>query len=104
MGASGTIDLNFGAFPGGHDATVAVTGQSGITGSSLVEAWIQPMASSDHSADEHMVESIRVAARDLSAGVGFTVYGFENTFHEHTADVSDAHQLYGVFKVTWAWI
>jgi hypothetical protein len=82
MGAQGTVEIDFGAFPGKSDASVAVTGQASILGTSLVEAWIFPIATTDHAADEHLVETIRVIAGNVVAGVGFTVYGF-NTSEIH---------------------
>jgi hypothetical protein len=78
MGAQGTATVDFGAFPGKSDASVDVTGQTAITGASLVEAWLYPSATADHSADEHLVESIRVMAGNVSAGVGFTIYAFNS--------------------------
>ena len=104
MGAVGTADLDFGAFPGKHDVTVAVTGQTAIGAGSRVEAWVQPQVSADHSADEHMVEALVVFARDIVAGTGFTIYGFENFLRAHSEDVTTADNLYGVYKVAWAWI
>ncbi|MCX6951345.1 MAG: hypothetical protein NTV51_04055 [Verrucomicrobia bacterium] len=74
MGATGTTTVNFGAFPGSSDTSVAVTGQATILSGSLVEAWIFPTATADHTADEHWVEGIRVMAGNVSAGVGFTIY------------------------------
>lgn len=71
--AMGSGEIDFGAFPGKSDATLAVTGQTSISLTSLVEAWIYPKATTDHSADEHILESIKVAARDIVAGVGFTI-------------------------------
>jgi hypothetical protein len=79
MGAQGTIELDFGTFPGASDASVAVTGQTGIVAGSLVEAWIRPVATADHTADEHMVETIKVMAGDIVAGTGFTIYGFNTS-------------------------
>lgn len=76
MGATGTAILDFGAFPGGNDTSVAVTGQTGIVAGSLVEAWIRPVDTADHTADEHMVEGLRVFAATIVAGTGFTIYGF----------------------------
>lgn len=76
MGASGTTTLDFGAFPGASHATVAVTGQASIVAGSLVEAWLRPVATADHTADEHMVETIKVYAADIIAGTGFTIHGF----------------------------
>lgn len=75
MGAQGTATLDFGAFPGTSDASVTVTGQTGILAGSLVEAWVYPVATADHSADEHMVETFRVFAHTIVAGTGFTITG-----------------------------
>ncbi len=74
MGASGTTTVNFGAFPGTSDTSVTVTGQATILAGSLVEAWIFPTATADHSADEHWLETIKVMAGNVVAGVGFTIY------------------------------
>jgi hypothetical protein len=97
--ATGTATLDFGAFPGASDASVAVTGQAGIVAGSLVEAWIRPVATADHSADEHMVERISIVAGNIVAGTGFTIYGF------YAGDDfgREAERLYGAWTVAWAW-
>lgn len=77
MGAQGTGTVNFGVFPGSSDTSVTVTGQVSILAGSLAEAWIFPTATADHSADEHMVETIKVFAGNIVAGVGFTIYAFD---------------------------
>jgi hypothetical protein len=79
MGAQGTATLDFGAFPGKSDTSVAVTGQASIVAGSLVEAWIRPEATADHSADEHMVETLKVFAGNIVAATGFTIYGFNTS-------------------------
>ena len=94
MGAQGTADLDFGAFPGKSDASVDVTGQSGILSGSLVEAWIRPVDTADHLADEHRVETLSVVAGNIVAGTGFTIYGL---------NVGFGTLLYGVWKVAWVW-
>lgn len=73
MGAQGTTTVDFGAFPGAMDASVAVTGQAGIVAGSLVEAWLRPAATADHTADEHLVEPLRVLAHTIVAATGFTI-------------------------------
>ncbi len=78
MGAQGTAIVNFGAFPGKGDASVAIVGQADIIAGSLVEAWIRPEATAEHSADEHMVEPLRVFAAAIVAGVGFTIFAFSD--------------------------
>jgi hypothetical protein len=92
MGAQGTATLDFGAFPGKTDTTVSVTGQTSIVAGSAVEAWIRPVDTTEHSADEHVLETLRVTARDIVAGTGFTIQG-----------VSDMHRLYGQYNVWWVW-
>lgn len=73
MGAQGTTTVDFGAFPGKSDTSVAVA-QPAIGAGSLVEAWLYPVATADHTADEHLVETITVRAGNVVAGVGFTIY------------------------------
>lgn len=75
MGSQGTTTVNFGAFPGAHEATATVTGQTTILSGSLVEAWLFPTATTDHSVDEHYAEfpSIKVWAQAVVASTGFTI-------------------------------
>lgn len=81
MGAQGTAVLDFGAFPGATDASVVITGQSGILAGSLVEAWLLPADTGSagtptfHSADEHMLVRMNVFARNIVAGTGFSIFG-----------------------------
>ena len=95
MSGTGTTQVDFGAFPGGFDASVAVTGQGSILASSLVEAWIFPDATTDHSEDEHTLEPvvINVKKSSITAGTGFTI----------TATVLDKYGVYGKFNVAWVW-
>lgn len=74
----GTAILDFGAFPGSSDASVAVTGQTSIASGSVVQAWLRPEDTADHTADEHMVETLKVFAGNIVAGTGFTIYGFND--------------------------
>lgn len=94
MGAQGTATINFGAFPGSTDTSVAVTGQTSILSGSLVEAWILPAATADHSVDEHLVEPITVIAGNVVAGTGFTIYA--NTREDNSL-------VYGQWNIAWCW-
>jgi hypothetical protein len=94
--ATGTANLDFGAFPGKSDTSVAVTGQAAIASGSLVEAWIRPVATADHSADEHLVETLKVSAGNIVAGTGFTIYGLNSGQVGNT-------RLYGLWTTAWAW-
>jgi hypothetical protein len=132
MGAQGTATLDFGAFPGKSDASVNVTGQTGIVSGSLVEAWIRPVDTVDHTADEHMLETFQVFAATIVAGTGFTIYGFNTsqlsdsltefgqgrnhlstgTAAAGTGQGANTHQrsvggrgtrIYGQWTIAWAW-
>lgn len=128
MGASGTTTIDFGAFPGKSDASVAVTGQAGIVAGSLVEAWIFPMTTADHTPDEHMVETIRVFAdpSTIIAGTGFTIKAFNSSqlnepletpgpsrFRSVAGTVygyvgpsvgGQGTRIYGSWTVAWVWV
>lgn len=71
----GRTILDFGAAPGAPDARVAVTDQAGIVEGSNVLAWVLPIATPDHSADEHVLEPLKVVAGEIVPGVGFTIFG-----------------------------
>lgn len=127
--ATGTATLDFGAFPGKSDASVDVTGQGGIVAGSLVEAWIRPVATADHSADEHMLETLNVFAANIVAATGFTIYGFNTSEtneplerHDNNPLVGQATgqpgntrtnalgsvggqgtRIYGTWTIAWAW-
>lgn len=102
MAGSGTATLDFGAFPGASDTSVAVTGQTGIVSGSIVGAWLRPVATADHSADEHLVETIRIEAGNIVAGTGFTIYGF-NSSQLIESPSGTGTRLYGTWTVAWAW-
>lgn len=131
--ATGTTTLNFGSFPGGSDTLVNITGQTAITPSSFVEAWLVPTATADHTADEHLVETIKVLAGNIVNGVGFTIYGINtgqineplqevgsNRNHQSTGTAaansgygSNTHnrsvgglgtRIYGQWTVAWVWV
>ena len=107
MSAQGTTTVNFGAFPGSSDTTAVVTGQAGILAGSLVEAWIFPVATSDHSADEHSLENIYVTAGNIAAGTGFTIYARDaNQLYEQAKGRMPSGSqpvIYGQYTVAWVW-
>ena len=125
MPGTGTTTVDFGAFPGGSDASAAITGQAGISAGSLVEAWIIPSASTDHTADEHLVETLKVMAGNIVAGTGFTIYAVNtsqlnepleqvgvSTFRSAATSVygsanpsvgGQGTRLYGKWTVGWVW-
>ena len=102
---AGTATLNFGAFPGSVEAEVDVTGQTGFVAASQVEAWVLPIATADHSADEHMAERIRVTAVYKVNGT-LTIRGFNNDSPVFRADNrcgAQPQRLWGQWSIGWAW-
>jgi len=100
MSGSGSTTVDFGAFPGAVDASAAITGQTGIVSGSLVGAWIRPVDTADHSADEHRIEGMAVVADSIVAGTGFTIYAREDG---PITVRNEGHRLYGLWTVAWAW-
>jgi hypothetical protein len=113
MGAAGTAIVDFGAFPGQSDASVTVSAP-GISISSLVEAWILPEATADHSSDEHTVETLTVKA-DRSTIVANTSFVIRAANTSQLADLSAMNtaqgvdkngmggRIYGQWKLGWVW-
>lgn len=112
MGAQGTTTVNFGAFPGAGEATATIIGQGSILSGSLVEAWIMPTATADHSADEHWVDPPLVIAGNVVAATGFTIYAQSPTRSQNVPDYIDGDKeqrpvndgrFYGQYTVAWVW-
>lgn len=99
-GAQGTTLIDFGAFPGGYDANVVVTGQASIVSGSFVQAFLIPVATVDHSADEHLVEAIDILAGNIVAGTGFTIYAVNR---QGGTGAPDSPRVYGKWTVAWKW-
>jgi len=110
----GSSVIDFGAFPGVSDVSLAITGQTFIGTASNVEAWLRIADSADHLADEHRIETLSVSAGNIVAGVGFTIYA-QNTsqLNEPLIILSRAAygsqggqgtQIYGKWNVDWVWV
>lgn len=115
MGATGTALIDFGSYPGGSDASLVITGQGAIISGSLVEAWILPANTTDHTADEHVVDPPRCIAGNVIAATGFTIYlvnedkcyGIDGINGGKgigkTVPNSNNAMCYGVWQVAWVW-
>lgn len=120
MGAQNTTTVNFGAFPGPSEAEVVVTGQTGILADSLVEARIWPVATADHSEDEHICEApsfeVVVPQSSIVPGTGFTIRAlWRPRIQEKVPDESRGARAnyryaesfgprtYGQWTVFWVW-
>jgi hypothetical protein len=90
--ARGSATLDFGTGNHQPEASVAVTGQTAIEAGAYVEAFVQGDSNADHSADEHVVETVRLRCGAVVPGTGFTVYG--------RAEHGSAR---GQFEVRWVW-
>ena len=113
MGAAGTAIVDFGAFPGQSDASVTISAP-GISASSLVEAWILPDATVDHSPDEHTIETLTVKA-DRSSIVVNTSFVIRVANTSQLADLSAMNtaqgvdrngmggRIYGQWRLGWVW-
>lgn len=111
MGAQGTTTVDFGAFPGDTDASTVVA-SAGIAAGSLVEAWLMPIPTADHTADEHIAEGphIAILAGNIVAGVGFTIYAqIGDNPGTGMRDLKsgivdkDGMLFYGLWTVGWVW-
>lgn len=109
-GGAGTWNkttIDFGPFPGSSDTQKVITGLTTISGTSIVDAWIYPEATTDHSADEHLVETIQVRAGNIVAGVGFTIYANNTSQLNEPVDPRNPRaggkgtRLYGLWTVAW---
>jgi hypothetical protein len=94
MSAIGTATIDFGVAPGSSEASVAVTGQAAILGTSKAEAWIMgDDTTADHTASDHRYAAalIGLTCGTPGVGVGFTIY----------ARCLD--KMEGTFAVRWIW-
>ena len=90
----GTATINFGAFPGSNEASVAVTGQTSISATSKAEAYIMADdTSGTHTASDHRYVGLWLALTcgTPTAATGFTIYG------------RSTEKLQGTFAIRWVW-
>ena len=90
----GTATIDFGAFPGSNEASIAVTGQASIGIGSKAEAYVMADdTTSDHTASDHRYFAVLMG---LSCGTptsstGFTIYA------------RSTEKLQGTFALRWVW-
>lgn len=89
---TGTLTLNFGAAPGTNIAETVVTGQTAISGTSGVEAYMMGLdTTATHNGYEHAIVPIKLSCTAITPGTGFTIQG------------SSEWRLTGTFLVRWVW-
>jgi len=74
---TGTATIDFGAHPGSNEASVAVTGITGISATSKADAFVMADdTSASHTASDHRYfESFAsLSCGTPTAGTGFTIY------------------------------
>lgn len=93
--ATGTATINFGAYPGSNEASVAVTGQTAILATSKADAFVMADdTSSDHTAADHRYFEVfaSLSCGTPTAGTGFTIYA------------RSAEKLTGQWTLRWVWV
>lgn len=90
---SGTATVNFGTGAGTNIASVTVTGQTGISASSLINVKLSSTGTADNNSFEHNILSFKCAVfvDNIVNGVGFDI-----------TIMSDL-RLNGTFNVQWDW-
>lgn len=74
---TGSLFIDFGSAPGSNEASVAVTGQTGISSTSKASAYVMAGdTSSDHTANDHkyFTTLAGLTCGTPTTGVGFTIY------------------------------
>jgi hypothetical protein len=89
---SGTVTIDFGAFPGSQEASVAFTDAT-IGAASKVEAFVMADgAAGTHTENDHRyLERLASFTGSASAGVGGTIYG------------RALQKLIGLYQLRYAW-
>lgn len=75
---SGVAVLDFGAFPGSASTSVVVSIEDISDPNAELDVWVIPVATVDHTADEHVADPPRVIAANTNpvTGGSFTISGF----------------------------
>lgn len=90
----GTGTLDFGVAPGSNEASVSVSGQTGITNTSYVEAFMMADDTTPtHTASDHRYAAalVGLTCGTPSTGAGFTIYA------------RCTEKLTNEFAVRWCW-
>jgi hypothetical protein len=76
---------------------------TGVEVGSIVEAWLSPVATNDHSADEHIFDGPHITAHIGTPGVGITIHGVAPTGVTNPLEPGPHYQnfRYGLWTVNW---
>lgn len=91
---SGTVEIDFGAYPGSNEAQVVVTAQTGITTSSLILVDTNLTTTTDHTAQDHsyLRELCSLSVGNTVNNTGFTIYA------------RSLHKMQGKFSLKYSWL
>lgn len=91
---SGTATIDFGAFPGYNEASIVVTGQTGIAANSLINLRVDSSdTTTDHTANDHIYFALLAAlSTTISVNTSFTI------------NARSLEKLTGTWKIKWSWI
>ena len=91
---SGTAEIDFGAWPGSNEASVAVTGQTAIAVGSDIVAVVSRESTADHTVGDATYAALLVglSVGNIVAGTGFTIYA------------RSLEKMQGKFAVRWLWV
>ena len=88
----GSVVIDFGTGAGSDQATATVSGQTAITATSAVGAWVAGEATASGTIDEARMAALNVTCSAPVAGSGFTIHA-----------TSPHGYITGTFKIIWAW-
>lgn len=111
----GTSLIDFGAFPGTNFASVTVAAADIAVPAAVIDAWVTPIATVDHSADEHLMDPPLVVSAVIS-GSNIVITGvpsgrdlpvppgtpFGNTANSQQPTGNRQFTPYGKWSVSWA--
>lgn len=89
----GTGTIDFGAWPGNNEASVVITGLTGISGTSKAEPYIMADdTTADHTANDHKYAATFIDfTAGTPSGTSCTVYG------------RSEHRMQGTFAIRLVW-
>ena len=111
---SGLATVNFGAFPGAQSAQTTIALSGPANPSAVVDVWIEPIATADHSADEHAVDPPLVSAQIVGSNLVINAFAsgrdwptppgtpFGNPANSQMPTSCQQPQPYGLWSVGWA--
>lgn len=90
---TGVTEIDFGSGVGTAEITKVITGQSGITTSSIINCRVELQATSNHTIEDHRWVStfLGITVGDIVNATGFTIY------------VRSLYPMTGKFNLRWTW-